>query len=249
MKRCLILLALCAIAAAPGRAAEEVSSYSDCVALVERNPAAADQSARLWHERGGGIAATHCDALALTALRRYDDAAHALESLARDRDVADNADRAALYDQAGNAWMLAGRAYEADGDFSAALALAPRDIDILTDRARARALRKDWYGTVADLSAALLEDQNRPDLLVLRADAFWALGKRTDAATDIVRALALYPDYPAALVERGQMKYEAGDDAGARIDWKKAAASHEGDAAADARRRLDALGPEEKPLQ
>jgi tetratricopeptide (TPR) repeat protein len=247
MKRYLLPLAVCAAMAVPAHADDAEISYGQCVALVQKNPSVAEERARAWRNVGGGAAATHCRALALTALKRYPDAARELEALARDPAVTDSGDRAALYDQAGNAWLLAGLGSDAVRDFSAALAGAPNDIDIITDRARAHALLKDWYGAEADLSMALLQDQNRPDLLVLRASARRALGEKTEAATDIVRALALYPDYPAALVERGEMKYEVGDSEGARADWKKAAASREGDAAEDARHDLEALGPEQKP--
>jgi predicted TPR repeat methyltransferase len=71
------------------------------------------------------------------------------------------------------------------------------------------------------------------------------LGRKPDAATDILRALELYPDYPAALVERGVMRYSAGDTEGARKDWTKAA-SGQGDASAAARRNLAALDAESK---
>jgi Tfp pilus assembly protein PilF len=84
---------------------------------------------------------------------------------------------------------------------------------------------------------------------VLRASARWALGRKTDAATDILRALQLYPNYPAALVERGRMKYEAGDRNGARADWKRAADSGTGETAAAARRYLAEMGPESKAGQ
>jgi tetratricopeptide (TPR) repeat protein len=226
---------------------ETVTDYSQCAALVQKNPAQAEQSARAWQDADGGAAATHCLALALTELKRYAEAARTLDGLARSRDITDNLQRAALFDQAGNAWLLAGIANNAAQSFSAAISQSPNDVDMLADRARARAMLKDWAGAEADLSAALLKDQNRADLLVLRASARWALNRKADAATDIVRALALYPDYPAALVERGMMKYSAGDTGGARKDWKKAA-SGSGEAADAARRNLDAMGPEQKPL-
>lgn len=224
-----------------------VTGYSQCVALVQKNPAQAEESARAWQNEDGGTAAVHCLALALTALKRYAEGARTLDGLARSRGITDNLQRAALFDQAGNAWMLAGMASNAAQSFSAAIAESPNDIDMLADRARARAMLRDWVGAEADLSAALLKDQNRADLLVLRSSARWALNRKADAATDIVRALALYPDYPAALVERGVMKYSAGDTEGARKDWKKAA-SGGGEAADAARRNLDAMGPEQKPL-
>jgi len=237
---CLVLVPL------PAAASETVTDYAQCVALVQTNPAQAEVGARAWQNDGGGAAAVHCRALALTALKRYAEAARALDDLARGPEITDNLQRAALFDQAGNAWMLAGMASNAAQSFSAAITQSPNDVDMLADRARARAMLKDWSGADADLSAALLKDQNRADLLVLRASARWAVGRKADAATDIVRALALYPDYPAALVERGMMKYSAGDMEGARKDWKKAAFGT-GAAADAARRNLEALGPEQKP--
>lgn len=240
-----VAFALASIASLPAHAAVSVTSYSQCVALVQKNPALAEERAQAWQGEDGGPAAVHCSALALTALKRYAEAARKLDALARDRAIADNMDRAALYDQAGNAWMLADAANNAIQSFSSALAESPNDIDFLADRARARAMQRDWSGADADLSAAVLKDQNRVDLLVLRASARWSLGRKADAATDILRALELYPGYPGALVERGRMRYEAGDKAGARADWKKAA-SGTGDAADAARRNLAALDAESK---
>ena len=238
---CLVLV----LVSLPSAAAEAVTGYSQCVALVQKNPALAEESARAWQDIGGGAAAVHCSALALTALKRYAEAARKLDALARDKSIENNLERAALFDQAGNAWLLAGLGNDAVQSFSAALTQSPNDVDIRADRARARAMQLDWVGAEADLSAALLKDQNRVDLLVLRASTRWALNRKMDAATDILRALELYPDYPAALVERGRMKYEAGDKTGARGDWKKAA-SGTGEAAEAARQDLAALEAESK---
>ena len=238
-------LACLAFVLFPAAAAEAVTGYSQCIALVQRNPALAEESARAWQDQDGGAAAIHCSALALTALKRYAEAARKLDALARDKAIDNNLERAALLAQAGNAWLLAGLGNNALQSFSAALAQSPNDVDIRADRARARAMQQDWGGAEDDLGAALLKDQNRVDLLVLRASARWALNRKTDAATDILRALELYPNYPAALVERGRMKYTAGDKNGARADWKKAA-SGTGDAAEAARRNLAALDAESK---
>lgn len=234
MKRALLLLVFAAVAT-PAFAQE--MTYSDCTAMVDRDPRTAEQQAAKWQTHGGGIAAMHCHALALSELKRYDEAARILDALGSNRDVPD-AERAELYDQAGAAWMLARRANEAVMSYSAALTRKPNDLSLLTDRARARGVLKDWRGADADLSAALVQDQNRADLLVLRASARWAMNRKVDAATDIVRALEVYPDYPAALLERGKMKYSAGDIGGARHDWQKAAATGQGETAADARRYL-----------
>jgi tetratricopeptide (TPR) repeat protein len=222
-------------------------NYSGCAQLAKINPAKALKEAEAWRDEGGGAAATHCSALALTQLKRYGEAAARLDGLAKTAGVGDFRDRAALYDQAGNAWLLAQRPKEAARSFSEALALTPNDVEIHADRARAKALTQDWAGAEADLSAALLMDQDRADLLSLRASARRALNRKIDAATDILRALTLFPNYPAALVERGGMKYEAGDVNGARKDWQVAAKGR-GDSAAAAKRLLAAMGPEKKPI-
>lgn len=225
--------------------AEEMN-YSDCVAMVDRAPQTAEQRAASWQTHGGGAAAMHCHALALYALKRYDEAARVLDALGRNRDVPID-ERGDLFDQAGTAWMLAGQAKEAVQSFTAALSQKPNDLSLLVDRARARGLMKDWKGADADLGAALIQDQNRADLLVLRASARWALGRKADSATDIVRALEVYPDYPPALLERGKMKYSAGDVNGARKDWQKAATSGRGQTAADAKNYLASTPAQANP--
>jgi tetratricopeptide (TPR) repeat protein len=239
--------ALLAFFAATAGAAAEDMTYADCTAMVDRDPRIAEQRAASWQLHGGGGAAMHCHALALFALKRYGEAARVLDALGRNRDVP-GAGRAELFDQAGEAWLLAGKAKEAVQSFSDALAAQPNYPSYLADRARARAMLKDWKGADGDLSAALLQDQNRADLLVLRASARWALGRKSDSAIDIVRALEIFPDYPPALLERGKLKYAAGDKNGARRDWKKAAASGQGQTAEDAKRFLAQLGPEQKPI-
>jgi tetratricopeptide (TPR) repeat protein len=240
MKR---ILAAAIVALAMPAAAQEMT-YSDCVAMVSRDAKTAEERARTWQTHGGGPQAMYCNALALTALGRYGEAARVQDALSRNGEFA-SSERADLADQAGNAWLLAGKPNEAVQSFSAALAAAPSNLGVLVDRARARAIAKDWRGVDADVGAALMQDQNRADLLVLRSRARWAMGRKADAATDIVRAFELYPDYPPALVERGKMKYSAGDVAGARRDWKKAA-SGQGPAAQDAKEFLGQLDPESK---
>jgi hypothetical protein len=86
-------------------------------------------------------------------------------------------------------------------------------------------------------------DPNRADVLVLRASARHAEGKKAEARADIDKALDIYPDYPEALLERGAMKAEGGDVAGARADWQEVSNVATGTGAADeANVRLQSLG-------
>jgi tetratricopeptide (TPR) repeat protein len=193
--------------------------YQQCAALAKTDAQAAYNQALAWHSAGGGTSAEHCGALALVQLRRYAEAAPRLEALAVQQGL-QPALRAQLYDQAGNAWLLGEDPARAESAFSSALNFAARDVDVLADRARARAARKNWAGAEADLSTALGIDADRADLLVLRASARHAAGKKAQARADIDQALGIFPNYGDALVERGAMKFEDGDTKGAEADWR-----------------------------
>jgi len=214
--------------------------YERCLELTRRDAQDALRIADLWQASGGGAMAIHCGALALAALKRYAEVAKRLDQLGHS-DVGPPAERADVFDQAGNAWLLARRGGEATQSFSSGLALTPRDPDLLADRARAAAMLGDWKAADADLSAALKLDANRADLLVLRASARHALGRKGEARADLEAALRVVPNYPEALVERGTLKLESGDLNGARADWQAAIARAGGSAAAQiAQQRLTA---------
>ncbi len=215
--------------------------YERCLSLARASPQAALDAAIKWN---GGAPADHCMAVAMTGLKRYAEAAAKLDRLARDKNVGTPADRATIFDQAGNAWLLASLAPQANDSFTAGLALTPGNPDLLMDRARASALRKDWGAAERDLSAALLRDVANPELYVLRASARHALGRKAAARADLDQALHLRPNYAEALLERGSMKMEDGDGDGARADWQAVIDSSPNSAEAnEARKRLAELEP------
>jgi tetratricopeptide (TPR) repeat protein len=195
--------------------------YDRCLHFVDRNARAAYDAASAWQIDGGGSPAGHCAALALVGLRRYAEAATRLDTIGRDASSGDLVIRSQILDQAGNAWLLAGKGDLAAASFTRALSYSINDPDILSDRAQARAINKDWAGADADLSSALAIYPNRADLLILRASARHAIGKTQEARADINRALELRPNDADTLLERGNMKYEDGDLAGARADWQQ----------------------------
>ena len=208
--------------------------YENCLLLTRSEPQRALNAALDW-EKTGNAAGTHCAAVALVALRRYTEAGIKLDRLARV--TKDAADSAALYDQAGNAWLLARRPSDANSSFSAAIALLPGDTDLLADRARAYAMAVNWRSADADLTAALAKSPNRADLYVLRASARHAMGRKADARADIDQALRVQPGNADALEERGELKMEAGDSAGAKNDWQTVIAQSPHSAAASAARQ------------
>jgi tetratricopeptide (TPR) repeat protein len=168
-------------------------------------------------------------------LKRYPEAAARLDALGRAQDMGNL--RASVFDQAGNAWMLAGDATRAAASFSAALALSANDADLYADLARAQAMQKAWSEVEADLNAALALQPRRVDLLVLRASAREAQGKLKPAFEDADAALKIKPNSAEALVQRGEITRQIGDTAGARRDFEAALKLVGGGETSDAARR------------
>jgi regulator of sirC expression with transglutaminase-like and TPR domain len=212
------------------------------VAAVDVKADDAFEKALIWRDHGGGVEAEHCAALALIALDEPGEAASRLNALAQRPDAGTAQERAALLAQSGNAWLLASQPENAEAALSAALKLSPRDAQIWTDRARARAARQDWANAELDLNSALTYDKTHPELYVLRASARQAQGNKAGYKADIDSALMLDPTFPDALVERGAMKMEAGDRAGARADFVQVLVRAPDSPAADSvRKRIEAL--------
>ena len=217
--------------------------YRSCLSASSLNPGVALTDAEAWAKSGGGVPAQHCAALALVSLKHYAEAGTRLDHLAADRGVPDMSFRAALYDQAGNAWLLAGDGAHAVQSFQAALTLSAGDADLFADLARAQAMRHDWHEVDLDLNAALQLAPRRADLLVLRASARRALQQYAEANADIEAALRLRPGDGDALVERGLLRKQLGDLNGARRDFQAALKTASGETAAEAKENLNALSP------
>jgi tetratricopeptide (TPR) repeat protein len=215
--------------------------YRNCVAASSANPAAALVDAEAWAKQGGSVPAQHCAALALFNLKRYAEAGTRLDRIAAEKSVPDASFRVSLFDQAGNAWLLAGNGDRAVQSFSAALTLSAGDADLFADLARAQAMVRNWQEVVLDLNAALQISPHRVDLLVLRASARRALKRYDEARADIAVALKLRPGDANALVESGLLRKQLGDVGGAKRDFEAALKHGAGEIAAQARENLDAL--------
>jgi tetratricopeptide (TPR) repeat protein len=213
-----LLLVAAPVQAAPN--ANDRERYQNCLSLANLDPTAALRVAGEWTKAKGGGPAEHCMALALIELKRYPEAAARLDQLGRAPGMGDL--RATIFDQACNAWMLAGDAPKAASSFSAALALSANDADLYADLARAQAMLKQWSAVESDLNAALALQPKRIDFLVLRSSALAAQGKLRDARDDADAALKLKPNSAEALVQRGEIARRAGDVGNARRDFQAA---------------------------
>ncbi|SHI83428.1 Tetratricopeptide repeat-containing protein [Roseomonas rosea] len=228
----------------PPRVADS-PDYEACLGKLRDDAQGALGFAEAWEARGGGDGARHCSALALLALGEPERAGSRLEALAG-RSAAGAAARAAVFGQAGQAWMVAGQSLRAHGAFTMALTLTPNDPELLVDRAIAAGMLGRFTDSLADADRALAQDGQRAEAWVFRAAALRHLDRAQEALRDIERALALEPGSPEALLERGILRQLQGDTAGARSDWESVLANSPDSAAADLAQQnlaLNAAGP------
>jgi tetratricopeptide (TPR) repeat protein len=237
-----VLFVASPLAAAETSTFGSVPAYNDCIATLATKPEDALRQAFDWRDRGGGLPAQHCAAMALLELDQPTEAAIMLEAMVRENETRPAIERATLLHQAGTAWLQARQAGAAEAAFSNAVRLSAQDPLLWKDRARARALRQDWRGADSDLTVALSFDKMDPEIYVLRSSARRALGRNAEADADVHAALAMDPENVDALVERGAIKAAAGDRNGARADWARVLLKAPQSAAADsARSRIEAL--------
>ncbi|MDB5408886.1 MAG: hypothetical protein JWL84_3798 [Rhodospirillales bacterium] len=207
-------------AAAQLDAAVEANHYARCMVEARKSPTTAADNASAWRAAGGGHPAEHCYDVALIGLGRYEEAGTRLDALA-DAMKSPVELHVQVLDQAGQAWLLAGKPARAESDLTQALAFAPDDPDLLTDRAEAYAGEQRYPEAVADLDRALKIDPSRADALVFRAAAHRRLNQLPAALQDVEAALRLSPNQSDALLERGNIRVLQNDPTGARADWRQ----------------------------
>jgi tetratricopeptide (TPR) repeat protein len=206
----------------PPRLAEG-EEYEHCLDMLTTDPAGANAFAEAWQATGGGDGAQHCLGLSQIALGDPDAGAAQLERVASTSHAPALA-RAIVFDQAAQAWLMAGDAARAYAASTLALTLSPDDPDLLVDRSIAAATEERYSDAITDLDQALLIDPRRADALVYRGAAHRQLEQIDLATSDIDRALLLDPDNADALLERGILRQRQGNRDGARADWERAIA-------------------------
>jgi len=230
---CIILLAAGGATAA-GTTADPAREHDKCVADAERDPQAGLARAKQWSSQGGGFDADHCAAMALFGMKRYAEAAAAFDRLANGAAPASAGDRARLFDQGGQAWLVADQPTQAKRDFDAAIANAPTDSDLYIDRAEALAATQKFWDAIDDLNHASELAPQKAEIYAYRAAAYRAVDSLDLAREDVERNLKLAPDNPIGLLERGNIRRIAGDVAGAKQDWQDVVRRAPGSASAAA---------------
>ncbi|MBY6265644.1 hypothetical protein EI613_27540 [Azospirillum sp. 412522] len=206
-------------AAAASSALDRNRELQACAAKAEANPDGARADAARWQEQGGGDFAKLCFALAQFHAGEFKAAGTQMEALVPTLGKDDPKAAASLLGRAGWAWLRAGDQGRAERLYGAALDKTPGDVDLLIDRAFARAEGERFWDAIADLDAALARDPKRADAYLYRASAHKALSNYRQALADIDSALELKPGDPEAILLRGNVKALGGNLGAARDDW------------------------------
>src|SRR5262249_38515931 len=148
--------------------------FQQCVAQIESHPDRPSENGMAWAAETPSMLGYRGAAMALVAEHRYDEAARRFQSLATALSPDLSAQRAELFSQAGNTYLLDHNASSARSAFTLGIATVHGDRqqlpDLLIDRARAYAMEHDYRHAEEDLSQSL---DIRPDnalALRLRAD-------------------------------------------------------------------------------
>lgn len=223
-------------AATPDR---QAARYADCLSKARISPPTGLAQARAWKSAGGGAPARHCEATALFAAGQFAEAGAALEALAGDlgKSEGESRLRANALGQAGQAWLLAGETEKARAAVTAALDIAPQNVELLIDRAVIQAGAGRYWEAIDDLNRAIELAPARADAYAFRASAYRRLSSPELAVADADQALALDPDNAEGLLERGHLYRMQGDEVAARAAWQRLLRVAPDSPAADAARR------------
>lgn len=215
----LVVGALLACGARPLLALDNQAQYQACMALLDRDPAGALDSAVAWEKQGGGDPARHCKALALIRTGQVEDGALELERVGEAMPQAEAPLAAELFAQAGQAWTRSGNLQRALYAQNQGLKLNPKDVELLIDRAMTYGNAGMYFEALDDLNAAADLTPDNPEIYAMRAAAYRQLDTPELAQENVDRALKLSPSHPSALLERGYLRRAKGDLEGARHDW------------------------------
>lgn len=215
------------VSASPAVAAQDpvegTTRYDQCLSLTERAPSKAIDQGFAWEAEQGGALARHCIAIGLFRLGQYKVAGERLEALGEDirlgrgmpvidgqRLAADATLIGQVFDQAANAWLLAGNIDRAEAAIDRAISVtpdrSPQLAPLLIDRARIAAAGEDWSTAYKDLLRARELDPRRRDILLLVASAARHLGYGQEAELALNNYFRNFPDDPAAYLELGNLR-------------------------------------------
>jgi len=213
----------------------QTEKYQECLTGVVENSATAILAARKWYIEGGGIAAQHCEALALNDQKRYSEAANLFEAivgkLARDEGVGDFAQQnkenlsIQLNYLAGIAWHSDENYDRAYNAFTAAIVGlevgSEYGYELYIERGLVQVAAKNYDDALKDYAFALELNPEKVDAYLYRAETFREIKDHLKARLDLNAALNIDPNHPDILFESGVNYRMLKNDEKALVEWEK----------------------------
>ncbi len=219
---------------------EQARKYNDCIELVKEDHEEALAVSRKWYIEGGGVAAQHCEALAVYEMQNFEDAAALFEQIAskvaKGEGVSEFAEKnkkvlaLQLNYLAGVAWRTAGHLDRSYNALSASLAeLGENSVyayGVYLERGLVQFSLEDYDSAVADFTSALDINAEKIDAFLYRAESFRKLKEHIKARLDLNAALAIEPNQPDLLFESGVNYRMQRNDEKALSEWEKLIAKY-----------------------
>jgi tetratricopeptide (TPR) repeat protein len=233
-----------------GPPSPEEQRWERCVELAVDDPVQGIAEANRWRMADGRFLAEQCRGMAYARQQRWVSAGGALETAAREAEVARDRRASKYWAQAGNAWLAAGEAAKARTALDAALATGTLEGlelgEAHLDRARALVASGDLAGARSDLDKALVHATKDPMAWLLSANLARRTGNIPLAREHIAKAVEQAGDDASVQLEAGNIAAVARDEAAAKTAWTRAAQlAPDGPIGASARAALQQFTTEE----
>lgn len=227
--------------------------YQSCIGLIAQDAQKARTDALSWYMEGGGVAARHCEALALFSLEHFEEAARLFEKLAGEVIIGDGMTNFAyekrgklkgeLYTHAAFSWQALGKFDKAYNNFTVALVGADKATrrELYLDRGLLQMDRHEDISAIKDFTQAIELAPKRHEGYFHRALAFRRLKSHHRARLDIEKGLTISPIDPDLLLESGILYRVTGDKKSAREEWEKIINATDGEFRGLARRNIELL--------
>lgn len=217
------------------REARSATLYNLCLDLVEKDPKQAVNQALKWQLKEESGPAKHCEALGLYHMGQYRAAGLLLNEVAalmrtgKNMPTVDGKGKAAkeymlaqMFHQSALAWTKADNLEEALKAADQAVMLSAPDsqqaVDMRLSRARIYAKDGDYEPAFQDLTA-IKSELKTVDHKLLYASAARLTGREKIALESLTLVLITYTDNVTALMERGNLLNQMGQDKAAQEDW------------------------------
>ena len=183
-----MMLLCCGTATAADTPTTPSPQLQKCLQRADDLPDIAAAEATAWIKNGGGNEAHYCHAVAQSNRGMHADSAREFWFLGAFYDKRGDARAILMHGLSAQEFMRAKDPKNAEGQYTAALKMAPNDAPSLLGRAEVRMAMEKYWDAIDDLNRALKIKPADADILRQRGRAWLQLGNDKNAQEDFATA-------------------------------------------------------------